>query len=136
MPYLVVDTSAVLAVLLEEPTRPALLRATEGYGLVGAPSLPWEVGNALVAGVRRRRLSAKAVYEAWASYQVVPVRLADIDPRRALQAAVELDLYAYDGYVLETARAERLPLLTLDGELMRAAKQLDLRLAEFEHEGL
>jgi predicted nucleic acid-binding protein len=136
MPHLVVDASAVLAVLLDAPTRPALLRATEGCSLVGAPSLPWEVGNALMAGVRRRRLSAKAVYQAWASYQVVPVRLADIDARHALEIAVELDLYAYDAYVLETARAEHLPLLTLDGGLMRAAQRLDLRLVEFEREGL
>ena len=84
MPYLVVDTSAVLAVLLHEMTRAALLSATEGYGLVGAPSLPWEVGNALIAGVRRRRLSAEAVRQAWTSYQAVPVRLAEIDPRHAL----------------------------------------------------
>ncbi len=111
MPYLVVDTSAVLAVLLHEPTRPALLSATEGYGLVGAPSLPWGVGNALIAGVRRR-LSTKAVRQAWASYRAVPVRLGEIDAARALDIAVELHLYAYDAYVLETALAERLPLLT------------------------
>ena len=130
--YLVIDTSAVLAVLLNEPTRSALISATEGYGLVGAPSLPWEVGNALVAGVRRRRLSAAAVLQAWASYQTVPVRLAQIDAGQALEIGVELGLYAYDAYVLETARAERLPLLTLDRGLARAAHRLGLRLREFE----
>ncbi len=129
---LVIDTSAVLAVLLNEPTRSVLIRAAEGYGLVGAPSLPWEVGNALVAAVRRSRLSAAAVGQAWASYQTVPVRLAEIDAGQALEIAVELGLYAYDAYVLETARAERLPLLTLDGGLARAAHRLGLRLVEFE----
>ena len=129
---MVIDTSAVLAVLLNEPTRPALIRATEGCGLVGAPSLPWEVGNALVAGARRRRLSAEAVRQAWACYQTVPVRLAEIDAGHALEVAVELGLYAYDGYVLETARAERFPLLTLDEGLARAAKRLGLKLVEFE----
>jgi len=101
-------------------------------GLVGAPSLPWEVGNALVAGVRRRRLSAAAVRQAWVSYQSVPVRLAEIDPGHALEIAVELGLYAYEAYVLEAARAERLPLLTLDGGLVRAAHRLGLRLVGFE----
>ncbi len=74
MAYLVIDTSALLAVLLNEPARPALISATEGYGLVGAPTLPWEVGNALVAGFRRNRLSASQVRQAWASYQTVPGR--------------------------------------------------------------
>ena len=42
-----------------------LVNATEGYSLVGAPSLPWEIGNALVAGVRRKRLSAADVQQAF-----------------------------------------------------------------------
>ena len=136
MASLVIDTSALLAVLLNEPARAALISATEGYGLVGAPSLPWEVGNALVAGVRRDRLSAAAVRQAWASYQAVPVRLAEIDAEHALNIALEARLYAYDAYVLETARAERLPLLTLDRGLARAARRLGLRMMEFEDEGL
>ena len=41
-------------------------------------------------------------------------------------------LYAYDAYVLETAHAERLPLLTLDGGLARAADRLGLKLVEVE----
>jgi hypothetical protein len=36
MVSLVVDTSVLLAVLLNEPTRRALVNATEGYSLVGA----------------------------------------------------------------------------------------------------
>ncbi len=132
MAYLVIDTSALLAVLLNEPARPALISATDGYGLVGAPTLPWEVGNALVAGFRRKRLSASQVREAWASYQTVPVRLAEINAEHALEIALEAGLYAYDAYVLETASAERLPLLTLDRGLERTAHRLGLKMREFE----
>lgn len=132
MLQLVIDTSALLAVLLNEPTRAALIRATEGHALVGAPSLPWEVGNALVAGFRRRRLSPEDVRQAWAQYQKVPVRLGELDTERALQIALETGLYAYDAYVLESARAEQLPVLTLDGGLARAADRLGVRIMEFE----
>lgn len=126
-----VDTSALLAVLLNEPERQALINATAGCGLVGAPSLPWEIGNALVAAARRKRLSAPEVRQAWASYQSVPVRLTRIDVGRAVNLALEAGLYAYDGYVLESARAERLPLLTLDLQLTKAAQRLGLKLKEF-----
>lgn len=126
------DTSALLAVLLNEPARPTLISATEGYDLVGAPTLPWEVGNALVAGFRRGRLSVSQVRRAWASYEAVPVRLAEISAEQALEIALETGLYAYDAYVLETARAERLPLLTLDHALERAARRLGLRIREVE----
>lgn len=132
MAYLVMDTSALLAVLLNEPARPTLISATEGYDLVGAPTLPWEVGNALVAGFRRGRLSVSQVRRAWASYEAVPVRLAEISAEQALEIALETGLYAYDAYVLETARAERLPLLTLDHALERAARRLGLRIREVE----
>jgi predicted nucleic acid-binding protein len=132
MAYLVVDTSALLAVLLNEPARSALISSTRGYDLVGAPTLPWEVGNALVAGYRRGRLSVAQVRQAWAGYEAVPVRLAEIAPQRALEIALETGLYAYDAYVLETARAERLPLLTLDRALERAAHRLGLRTRKAE----
>lgn len=133
---LVIDTSALLAVLLNEPARPALIKATGGCDLVGAPTLPWEVGNALVAAFRRRRLVPSQVRQAWANYQAVPVRLSHIAAERALEIALETGLYAYDAYVLETARNERLPLLTLDRALERAAHRLGLSIREVEDESL
>ena len=45
---------------------------------------------------------------------------------------MQLGLYAYDGYVLEAAHANRLPLLTLDSGMARAAKRLGLGLVEVE----
>ena len=109
-----------------------LIDVTAGIALTAPPSLPWEVGNALVAGVRRARLSPEDVSRAWASYQEVPVRLVAIDAGRAVSIAIEAGLYAYDGYVLETARSEQVPLLTLDRVLERAARQLGIRLMELE----
>ena len=125
-----IDTSALLAVLLREPSRQGILRATENTLLTSAPSLPWEVGNALVAGVRRRRLTPAQVRDAWASYRQVPIRLVQIDMARALELATSLRIYAYDAYILETARRERTPLLTLDRGMARAAVTMELPLLE------
>ena len=125
-----IDTSALLAVLLRESNWSAMLRATEGTSLVAAPSLPWEVGNALVSAVRRKRLTPDQVMVAWASYVRVPVRLANIDVSKALDLGMSLGLYAYDAYVLETARSERAPLLTLDHGLVRAARAASVDLVE------
>jgi predicted nucleic acid-binding protein len=129
-PVVVVDTSAVLAVLLREPSRDTLVALTESRSLIAAPSLPWEVGNALIAGLRRRRLTAKAVQFAWASYVQIAVRLLHVDARTALGLASSLGLYAYDAYVLEAARAARAPLLTLDAALGRAARSIGLTVIE------
>ena len=70
------------------------------------------------------------VNDAWTSYTQVPVRFADIDVARALDLATSLRVYAYDAYVLETARRGRTPLLTLDRGLARAARTMDVPLLE------
>jgi predicted nucleic acid-binding protein len=132
IPIVAVDTSSVLAVLLREPSREALITLTEGRSLVAAPSLPWEVGNALIAGVRRRKLTAAAVQRAWTSYEQIPVRLVQIDVSGALELAASLGLYAYDAYVLEAARSVRAPLLTLDAALDRAARSIGVTVMEMQ----
>jgi len=126
----VIDTAAVLAVLLEEPERPALLAATTGAVLFAPASLPWEVGNALVAAVRRRRLTAAQAEAGWTAYQTIPIRLLEVDIGRAMALATERGLYAYDAYMLELARNRGLPLLTLDAKLSDAARLAGIALVE------
>jgi len=126
----VIDTAAVLAVLLEEPERPALVMATKGAVLFAPASLPWEVGNALVAAVRRRRLAAAEAEAGWASYQKVAIRLVEVDIARAIALATERGVYAYDAYMLELARSRGLPLLTLDARLSAVARLAGIELVE------
>lgn len=128
---LVIDTSALMAVLLEEPERAALVAATRGAVLLAPAALPWEVGNALVATVRRRRLAAAEAAEAWAAYEAVPLRLVEVDIGEAVATAIDLGLYAYDAYLLVLARSRRLPLLTLDQRLGAAAARARIGLVEF-----
>ena len=123
---LVIDTSAVLAVLLREPERDGIIAVTRGATLLAAPTLPWEVGNALVALIRRRRLTGRAAQQAWQNFQQIPVRLVDVDVGEALEVAEALGLYAYDAYVLEAARTRRVPLLSLDRQLQRVAAAKDI----------
>ncbi len=127
---LLIDTSAVLAVLLHEPERPALIALTAGASLLAPGSVPWEVGNGLIAGLRRNRLSAREVRDAWASFERIPLRLLDVAVPKALALAEQFGLYAYDAYILEAARAQRVPLLTLDQRLLGVARELRIELEE------
>ena len=119
-----VDASVIVAVILNEPTKPALVRLTDGAELQSPPSLPWEVGNALSALVRRKRIAPAQALAALSAYQRIPVRLADIDLGEALLMATSHRIYAYDAFVLECARRYRAPLLSLD------QRQLDIAAAE------
>ncbi len=127
---LVVDTSALLAVLLDEPERPALIARTQSAVLLAPGSVPWEVGNALIAGFRRKRLNVRQVRNAWASFEQIPLRLLPIAVARALELAEQLGLYAYDAYILEAVRAHRVPLLTTDKRLRTAAAELGVEVWE------
>lgn len=127
---IVIDTSAVLAVLLHEPQRPALIGLTREGTLLAPGSVPWEVGTGLIAGFRRGRLTARDVHDAWVSFERIPLRLTEVRIARALALAERYGLYAYDAYVLEVARTQRGPLLTLDRRLLDAAKDLDIEALE------
>lgn len=127
---LVIDTSALLAVLLGEPERAALITLTQSATLLTPGSVPWEVGNGLIAGFRRKRLSARQVRDAWTSFERIPLRLVDVAVPTALGLAEQLGVYAYDAYIMEAARARRVPLLALDGRLRTAAAKLGLEVWE------
>ncbi len=127
---MVVDASAVLAVLLREPQREALIGATRSAALLTPASTPWEIGNALVAGWRRKRLTPEQMATAWSSFQAIPLRLVEVDVLRAMRVAVEHGLYAYDAYVLEAALVRRVPLLTLDKGLAQAAQAAGVLMVE------
>jgi predicted nucleic acid-binding protein len=82
-----VDTSAIMAVLLNEPSRTRLRKQTEGAELVSAPTLPWEVGNGLSAPFKRKRLDLDQAEMALKSFREIPVRLGEIDPEVAVELA-------------------------------------------------
>ena len=125
-----IDTSAVLAVLLNEPERPAVLAATRRATLEAAGSLPWEIGNALVALTRRRAASTKAIRQAWTAFKAIPIRYVAADVDAALQLAVAHGLYAYDAYAIEAARSSGNPLLSLDRRQLAAARDAGVEVLE------
>jgi predicted nucleic acid-binding protein len=125
-----IDASVVLAVLLGEPSRERILGLTSGADLVAPASLPWEVGNALSALVRRGRLDGAGASEAFRAWGRIRVRLPEIDMEAALALACEQGAYAYDAYVLECARRYRAPLLSLDAAQCRLALALGIEVLE------
>ena len=127
---IVVDTNAVLAVALGEPERAEIIEATAECDLAAPDVLPFEVGNALTAMMKKGSLKPGEVVSAWESVQRIPVELRRVDLRSALSIAVERNLYAYDAYFLQCAIALGSPFLTLDRRLRNAACDMGIRLLE------
>ncbi len=55
----VVDTSAVLAVVINESTRDRLIEVTREADLLAPASLHWEIGNAFSAMFKQRRVTVE-----------------------------------------------------------------------------
>jgi predicted nucleic acid-binding protein len=127
-----VDSSVLIAVALGEPERDGLIRAANGHSLIAPEALPCEIGNALSAMVRKKKLLAGDVPVAWEALQAIPVELRAIEFLSALEIATRFGVYAYDAYYLDCALRLRAPLLTLDRAMKHIAGELSIPVLEYE----
>ena len=127
---LVIDTSAIIAVIVGEPERDGIIQATTGHALIGPGCIPWEVGNAFSAMVKRNRLTLEEALKGLAIFTSVPLRYVEPDFDMALEISKKADLYAYDAYFLACAIRHKAPLLTLDRKLKEAARNLNVQMLE------
>jgi len=127
---IVIDVSAILAVIVGEPERDRVVEMVAGHHLVGPGSIPWEVGNAFSAMVKQHRLSLKDAQRGLIIFQSVPIRYLAVDLENAVSIAHANNLYAYDAYFLDCASRHVAPLLTLDRPLKRAAGKVGVQVLE------
>ncbi|MBW2081338.1 MAG: type II toxin-antitoxin system VapC family toxin [Deltaproteobacteria bacterium] len=127
---IVADTNTFIAVALEEPEKRQIIQFTVGKELVAPEVLPFEVGNALTAMVKKRVLDPNEVISAWNTVQTIPVELRRIDIQAALELAVRFNIYAYDAYFIECALNLRCPMLTLDHRMKMVARDIGIRILE------
>ncbi len=87
----------------------------------------YEVGNGLVTGVRRQRLTAEDALKRLRSLNRFHWTTdTSTDLETALQLAIEHELTLYDALYLEIAIRRQLYLVTLDGDLVRASRTVGL----------
>jgi predicted nucleic acid-binding protein len=127
-----IDTSAVISVITNEKHRKTIVRVTRGAELLAPASLHWEIGNAFSAMIRRGRIELSTALSALHVYQQIPLRLLEVDLRKAVELVEKTGLYAYDAYVLACALTHRAPVLSLDRGLLDAARKLGIPILEVE----
>lgn len=127
---IVADTNVFLAVVLDEPEKSKIIQLTLGTQAVSPEILPYEVGNALSAMVKRKQLTDYEALSAFEAVRSIPVRLVSSDIRHALKLAVEHNIYAYDAYFLQCALHLSCPLITLDNRMKQVAYDLNIKVLE------
>jgi len=124
---IVIDTSVIIAVIVNEPSKSALIQATQGVDLLAPPSVHWEIANAFSAMFKRGRVNLDDALNAVAVYQQIPIRFVEVELEETLRIAHRLNIYAYDAYLLRCAQKYNAPLLSLDDVLLSLAEQLKLQ---------
>lgn len=127
---IVIDTSAILAVIGEQPEKMALVALTRGATLVAPASVHWEVGNALSAMFKRNTIGIGEALKLLEAYAAIPIRMADVALKQAVELSAKLNIYAYDAYVIACAINQRAPILSLDTGLRTRARDLKLNALE------
>lgn len=127
---IVTDTSVLMAVILSEPEKEEIIKATSGHMLVGPECIRWEIGNAFSAMFKKDRISLRAAQQAMAVFDVIPIRYLDVDFRHSLKLAHDNQIYAYDAYFLDCAMRYKAPLLSLDGQMIARARDMGIDIVE------
>lgn len=128
--WITVDTSALLAVLVNESHKQVIIEHTKNSELQSPESIDAEIGNALSAMIKRERVSVIKAIQVVKQFELVPIRRTPVRLKEALELSEEFNIYAYDGYVLDCALQYRTPLLSLDRRMIDVAKELNISVLE------
>lgn len=127
---LIIDTSVLIATILNEPEKAEIVGVTSGHTLVGPESIRWEIGNAFSAMFKKGRISLRLAQQAFAVFEVIPIRYLNVDFRHALKIAHDNKIYAYDAYFLDCALRHQAPLISLDEQMLVTARHLGIHILE------
>ncbi len=127
---IVIDTSAIIAVIVAEPEKSKIVEITLSKSLIAPGSIPWEVGNAFSAMFKQDRITLEDARKGLSIFESIPIRYIDPDFENALKIAKAVNIYAYDAYFLDCAQRCKAKLLTLDKKLQNAALSSNVELVE------
>ena len=120
------DASAIMAIILNEPNRDIVVNLTKEATLLSPEMISFEIGNALVSLFKRHKLNEMDVLKAYEDFTKIPIRALKPDMGKALKISCKYNIYAYDAYYLETAYRLKLPLITFDGNMTTVGKDMKI----------
>jgi predicted nucleic acid-binding protein len=122
------DASAIMAIILNEPNRYIVINAAKNAVLLSSEVIFFEIGNALISLYKRHKLSADEVLAAYKAFISIPLRIMKVDVEQALRIACRYNIYAYDAYYLEVAYRLKLPLITFDTSMKNVGLYLNINI--------
>ena len=125
---ILLDASAIMAIILNEPSRNEVISLTENAILLCPEIISFEIGNALINLFKKRKISEPELLEAYKNYTSIPIRNIKVNVEKALKIACKYKIYAYDAYYLEIAYRLKLPLITFDVPMKKVGIDLKINI--------
>jgi predicted nucleic acid-binding protein len=123
---IIIDASAVMAVIVKEPERDLVIQLTKGAIILSPDMVIYEIANGLTKMMKKKIIEKERMINAFEYFKRIPMIIIEIDVKKALEIAWEYKIYAYDACYLEVAVRLNLPLLTFDGNMTRVGKELGI----------
>jgi predicted nucleic acid-binding protein len=124
---ILLDASALLAVVADEPESEIVIQYTKNAVIVSPDIVSFEVANALTKMMKKKVIDTKEKMIAlMKNFQKIPIKTIEADFEKSLEIAWDYTIYAYDSIYLEMAKRLNLPLLTFDGGMRRIARELGI----------
>jgi predicted nucleic acid-binding protein len=120
----VVDASAIAAILFGEAGAEEVVGAMEGQALLAPTLLPYEVGSVAVGKLRRRTATAEEVGFALGELRRLRISLVEVAAGELVAVAARAGITACDAAYAQLARSRGAKLVTLDRKLRRAYAEL------------
>ena len=119
MRAIVVDASALAAVLFNEPEGEPVLASVDGA--LAAPNvLLYELASICAAKLARQPANADTILSRYRLFVELDIELTEPDWLGLPQLANEWRISAYDAAYLQLALARKAPLVTIDARLAKA----------------
>ena len=126
---IVLDASAIMAVIANEPEREFVIKNTRSSIIIAPSIISFEISNGLTRLMRKNIIDSKEkMINLIRNFKKMPIKIAEIDIEKALEIAWDYKIYAYDACYLETAKRLDLTLLTFDENMKKIGKDLGLNI--------
>jgi predicted nucleic acid-binding protein len=124
---IVLDASAIIAVIADEPEGYEVINLTQNCNIVSPNVLPFEICNSLTRMVKKGIIDNKEKRtDLINSFQKIPIKFVENDLKKIIEIVWIYKIYAYDAFYLETARKLNLPLLTFDNGMRKIRKDIGI----------
>ena len=120
----VVDASAIVALLFDEPKCEEVVPRLRDATLPAPSLIAFEVANACLKKIHAAPAEREALIEAFSLLDALPISLETVNLDAAMVLAERMKLSLYDASYLWLAHALGADLVTLDDKLSRAHENL------------